>query len=108
LNYKTYKGLAQKLDHRQANYKQIVMIHLTKIGSDTKQGICEMSLLPANPNQTECKYFMSVPVWEVLEKSKGLITIDPKTKIVKTSIELTKYQKVEIQVICENQLRGQN
>ena len=105
MNYKSYKALVESLDHRQANYKQAVMIHITTIGNDTKQGICENTLLPMNPNQTECKYFMSVPVWEVLTK-KGLIIIDKQTKVVSPSINLVKYQQEEIATICKEQLRN--
>ncbi len=76
--------------------------HIVTIGADTKQGICEVTLKPQNPQiEKDCKYFMSIPVWEVLTKNKGLITIDPKTKIVSPSIDLTTSQKAELKTICE-------
>ena len=82
------------------------MFHLTTIGSDTKQCICEISLLPKNPQITDCKKLMNVPVWEVLRDKKGLIVIDKNTKIVSTSIDLTSSQKQEIATICKEQLRN--
>jgi hypothetical protein len=106
LNFKGYETIVQKLDNRQSNYKQQVLEHIHSIGSDTKQGICEITLKPKNNNvQSECKYYMSVPVWEVLTKY-GLIVIDKKTKIVSCSIPMTKAQNEKIVAICQETLRN--
>ena len=84
----------------QSNYQFVVICHLTKCDtlSDTKQNIAKV-LAENNPTKNKpYNYFMSVPVWGVLEKKKII------RKLVngdyKLCSQLDQSQRKEISSIC--------
>ena len=87
-----------------ANYQLVVICHLVRSEGlkDTKKGICQ-SLKDNNKNmKKEISYFMSVPVWKVLEKHKVINRIEGGYKL---NSSLTSAEKNQILKLCKEFLK---
>ena len=97
-----FKALVEKIKTGKymANYQPVVICHLVRSPElrDTKKGICQ-SLKDNNKSmKKEISYFMSVPVWKVLEKHQVISRIEGGYKL---NSSLSSTEKRQILKLCK-------